>query len=89
MAIENIVAKDQRDTIAADEIAPDGEGFRKPARLVLCREAEMDAELAAVAKQLLEKTLILGRRDDQNIADIRHHEDGQRIIDHRLVVDRQ
>ena len=42
MAIENVVAKDQRDTIAADEIAPDGEGFRELARLVLCREAEAD-----------------------------------------------
>ena len=54
MAIENVVAKDQRDTLAADEIASDGEGFRKPPRLVLYREAKVDSEVAAVAKQLLE-----------------------------------
>ena len=54
MAIKNIIAKDQRDAIAADEIAPNVEGVREPARLVLHREAETDPEPAAIAKQLLE-----------------------------------
>src|SRR5271165_1098761 len=89
MAIENIVAEDQRHMIAPDKIPPYGEGFRKPARLVLRRKAESYSEFAAVAKQLLKAALVVWRRDDQYIANIGHHKRGQRIIDHRLVVDRQ
>src|SRR5208283_1449318 len=62
---------------------------RKPARLVLRRKAESYSEFAAVAKQLLKAALVVWRRDDQYIANIGHHKRGQRIIDHRLVVDRQ
>ena len=75
--------------ISLDKIPPYGEGFRKPARLVLRREAESYSEFAAVAKQLLKAALVVWRRDDQYIANIGHHKRGQRIIDHRLVVDRQ
>ena len=31
----------------------------------------------------------LGRRDDQDLADARQHQDAERVVDHRLVVDRQ
>ncbi len=32
---------------------------------------------------------VLRRRDDQHLADARQHQRGERVVDHRLVVDRQ
>ena len=43
----------------------------------------------AVAEQMLEGGLILRRGDDQHVADLGQHQRRQRIVDHRLVVDRQ
>ena len=57
------------------------------ARLLPIREAQ--TELRAVAEQVPEPGQVLGRADDQDIPDAGHHQDGQRIVDHRLVVDRQ
>ena len=42
----------------------------------------------AVAEQRAELLVVLGRRDDQDLADARHHQRRQRVVDHRLVVDR-
>src|SRR6185295_16854636 len=50
---------------------------------------DSDSELAAVAKEAPEGVLIVGRRDDENIADAGEHQGGLRIVDHRLVVDGQ
>jgi xanthine dehydrogenase molybdopterin-binding subunit B len=41
-----------------------------------------------VAEEALERALVLGRGDDEDRADPREHERGERIVDHRLVVDR-
>ena len=43
----------------------------------------------AVAEQALIERQMLARRDQQNIADSRQHQHRQRVVDHRLVVDRQ
>src|SRR3546814_6651384 len=59
-----------------------------PARLRLNGVMQRHAPLAAVAKQALEAGLVLRGGDDQNLANPRQHQDGKRIIDHRLVVDR-
>ena len=44
---------------------------------------------AAVAEQALELRRVLRRGDDQDVANAGQHQDAERIIDHRLVVDRQ
>src|SRR5690606_30514462 len=45
--------------------------------------------LAAVAEDAVERGRILRRGDDEDVADPAEHQGRQRIIDHRLVVDRQ
>ena len=67
----------------------DDEGLRQPVRRRLHRVAEIDAPARAVAQQLLEARRVLRRGDDQDVADARQHQRGQRVVDHRLVVDRQ
>ena len=42
----------------------------------------------AVAEQTLELRRVLRGRDDEDFADTRKHERRQRVVDHRLVVDR-
>src|SRR5689334_13159695 len=49
---------------------------------------EAQTEIRAVTEETLEAALILGCRDDQDVLDARQHQRGQRVVDHRLVVDR-
>ena len=58
VAVEDIVAENQRDMVVADEIAADDEGVGKPARLLLHRIGQREAELRAVAQQRLEQRLV-------------------------------
>ena len=52
------------------------------------------ADLKALVQELrgreqsLKVLLIVGRGDDQHVPDPRQHQRGQRVVDHRLVVDR-
>ena len=43
----------------------------------------------SVAEQALVERQVLARRDQQDIANSRQHQHRQRVVDHRLVVDRQ
>ena len=45
--------------------------------------------MAAVAEQPPESVDVRRRRDDQDLPDPRQHQRGQRVVDHRLVVNRQ
>ena len=86
VAVENIVAEDHGARVIADEICPDQKRLREPVRVRLHRVGQADAELAAVAEQALETRGIVGRRDDEYVADAREHERRERVIDHGLVV---
>ena len=46
-------------------------------------------QLAAIAEQAAELRQVVRRRDHQDVADAGQHQHRQRIVDHRLVVDRQ
>ena len=52
------------------------------------RVGDRDAELRAVAEQALELVGVLRRGDDEDVADAGEHQRRQRVVDHRLVVDR-
>ena len=45
--------------------------------------------MASVAQQTLEVRQVVRRADDQDVANARHHQDAQGIVDHRLVVHRE
>src|SRR4029453_9891072 len=87
--VEDVVPEDQRDPVGAHEAPADDEGLRKALRAWLLRVAEPEAPLLAASEQLAEARQILGRGDDQDLPDAREHQHAQRVIDHRLVVDRQ
>jgi hypothetical protein len=88
VAVEDVVAEDHRDRVAADELGADDERVGEAARRLLRGVLEAAAELRAVVEQPLELRLVLRRRDDQDLADPGHHQRGQGVVDHRLVVDR-
>ena len=46
-------------------------------------------QMYAIAEQVFKRRTVFRRGDDQNFAYPRQHQSRQRIIDHRLVIDRQ
>ena len=54
VAVEDVVAEDQRATAALDEVLADQEGLGQSLRCRLHRVVETEAPLAAVARQLPE-----------------------------------
>ena len=84
-AVEDVVAQDQRDRLVADVVRAQHERLRQPLRGGLLDVAQRDPELAAVAQQPPELPRVLGRGDDEDVADPRQHERRQRVVDHRLV----
>ncbi len=89
VAIENIVAEGERHAVAADELATDEKGLGEASRMRLDGVGDPDAEGRPVPQQAFEARHVVRRRDEQDVADAGEHEARQRVVDHRLVVDRQ
>ena len=88
MAVEDVVAENQRNGIAGNEFLADQERLGQALRRRLDRVRDVDAPVAAVAQQSHEGLLVLRRGDDEHFANTREHQNAQRVVDHRLVVDR-
>ena len=86
--VEQVVPQHQGTRGAADKVRPDGERLRQAVRRGLLRVREVDAELRAVTEQPLELRRVVRGRDDQDVLDARQHQRAERVVDHRLVVDR-
>ena len=69
--------------------APMMKAWARPSGLGWTAYCRLMPHCAAVAEQLLEARGVLRGGDDQDVADAGQHQRGQRVIDHRLVVDRQ
>ncbi|MCY1230965.1 hypothetical protein D9M72_434000 [compost metagenome] len=89
MAMEDVVAKDQRGRIIADKVAADDERLRQPVWRRLYRILQVDPPLASVAEHVGKARCVFRRRDNQDVPNPCQHQRGQRIVDHRLVVNRQ
>jgi hypothetical protein len=74
---------------AVNEIGADRECLRKPLGARLRVIADLDAEPLATAEQLFEHRQVVWCRDQQNVPDTGQHQRAERIIDHRLIIDRQ
>jgi hypothetical protein len=88
VAEENVVAERQRDAVVTDEVPAKNERMGEAVGAFLDGVGEPQAEITAVAEQAHEAGLVLGRGDDQDVLDARQHQRRQRVVDHRLVVDR-
>ena len=69
--------------------APMMNASARPRGVVLAEIGEAQSEIGAVAEQALEQGLVRRRRYDQDVADAGEHQRRQRVVDHRLVEDRQ
>ena len=89
VAVEDVVAEHQGTRLAGDEVLADGERLRQAVGARLLGVGQVHAVARAVPEQALEVGQVRRRGDDQDVADARQHEGGQRVVDHGLVVDRQ
>ena len=89
VAVEDVVAEDKGRVVVADEVGADDEGLGETIRAGLDGVLQVDAPRAAIAEELFEARGVLRGGDDQDVADAGQHQRGQRVVDHRLVVDRQ
>jgi hypothetical protein len=67
---------------------PSPEGLRQPVRTGLHRVVDTHAPLTTVTQQIAEARRVLRRADQEHVTHVREHQRTQRVVDHRLVVDR-
>ena len=88
MTVENVVAQHQGASVVTDEALADQEGLGEAIGAGLHFVLDAEAPALAIAEQSLEERLLVWRRDDQDLPNPRQHQRGERVVDHRLVVDR-
>ena len=89
MAVEDVVAQDQCTGLSGDELLADDEGLGEAVGHGLDGVGEFNSPILAIAEQTAEHLLLVGRGDDEDVADPRQHQRGERVVDHRFVVNRQ
>src|SRR5262245_1990161 len=89
LAVEDVISQDEDHMSLADEVATDEKSLGQASGFGLHRVADGNADAAPVAEYSLEVVHIPRRRNDQNIPDAAEHQCRQRIVDHRLIKDRQ
>src|SRR5688572_5666909 len=89
MSVENIVAERERHRRLADELPADDERLREPFGPWLHGVLDLQSEVTAVTEKPAEAVDVGGRRNEQDVPNPRQHERRQRVIDHRLVVNRE
>jgi hypothetical protein len=72
-----------------EKIRPDQECLGDPLRFRLLRVRDPHPDALPVPQKIAEARNIMRGGNDENILNPRKHEGGQRMIDHRLVVNRQ
>ena len=87
-AVEDVIPQDERAALAREELLANQECLRESLRLRLHGIRDGDAPLRAIAEQPLEVRIVRRRRDHKDVPDAREHQCRQRIVDHRLVIDR-
>ncbi len=86
-SVEDIVPQDQCHRIAPDEILRNQKCLRDPLRLRLLPILHRNPHPRSVAKQLPEQGQVIRGGNQAELADPALDQSGQRVIDHRLVVD--
>ena len=89
MPEEKVVAEDETNGIPTDEFLADQERLGDAGWRVLDQIRERQPQLSAVAEEFRQQWQVTRRTDDQDIANAGEHQHGERIVNHRLVVDRQ
>ena len=90
LLLDDVVAQDDADLLPVGEMFGQRQRVGDAALAFLVGVVDVrQAELFAIRQQAQKIAGILAAGDDQNIADARIHQRLDRVVDHRLVVDRQ
>src|SRR5690606_1846299 len=89
VAVEDIVAQDERARGAVQEVTADDEGLGDPFGCVLYAAGERQTPLVLVPQEHFDVVLLCGGGDVEDPPDHGQHQRGQGVVVHRLVVDRQ
>ena len=89
VAIEDVVAEDERARSAVDEALAEDERLRQAVGARLHAVRDVHAPALAVAEQRFEPRQIQRRADDEDLSNARQHQRRERVVHHRLVVDGQ
>ena len=89
VAKEDIVAQHHRARRAVEEILGQDIGLGQTVRRGLDHIGDRHTPLRAIAQGALELVLVLRRGDHADLADAGQHQHRDRVVDHRLVIDRQ
>ena len=88
VSVENIVTQDHGNTVISDKILTDDKCLCQSVRAWLYRIGQFNAKLMPISQKSLKPGSILRCGNDQYLSDSRLHKYGQRIIDHRFIIDR-
>jgi hypothetical protein len=88
-AVKDVVAKRETHSIRPDKLLPNDKGLRETLRRGLRGILDVQANVTTVIKQAPETVLLVGSRDHEDVADARQHQQRQRIVDERLIENRQ
>ncbi|MNZ98806.1 hypothetical protein D3C78_1181080 [compost metagenome] len=86
LPIENVISQDQTNRIRTYKCLTDDKCLSKPTGLILDRILKGESQLVAVSQKLFIEKNISGCRNDQYVPNPRQHQDRQRVINHRFVV---
>ena len=86
VAVEDVVAQDERAGLAGAELLVNDEGLRETVRRGLDGVGKIDSIARAVPEQALKVGKVLRSGDNQNVTNACKHKRGQRVVDHRLVI---
>jgi hypothetical protein len=85
-AIENVIAEDQDGSVFAEE-GINEKCLRDSLRTGLLGVLDPEAQCRTVPEQFAKHREVLGSRNNQNFPDSAKHQNGKRVVDHRLVID--
>mgnify|MGYP000644674684 CR=1 FL=1 len=85
-AVEDVVAQDHGAAVVANELLAQNKRLGQAVGAGLDLVLQMQAVLAAVTQQFLKNLHIPRRGNNQHLPDFRQHQGGERIINHRFVV---
>lgn len=85
--VEYIVTEYQADFFGSDKFFSDDECLGEPIRFYLFLIFESASEFASVSEEVPEPREIVWGGDDEYLIDTRRYKGGNRVIDHRLVID--
>ena len=87
--LKDVVAQNEAYGLVPDELLSDQKRLSEPVGRRLLGIGETDPVVGPVSEQPPERGQVPRRGDHQNVPDSGQHQNRQRIVDHRLVVDRQ